>query len=116
MTTVITTELVLFGLAVFAAISGLWWRVETKIAAAQEQAGLKGMMAHTKAEIIATDFARYQTHAAETYVSKQGMREVRDEIMNALNGMSGNLGRINDRIDRFVDVRPMPRRSSETET
>lgn len=95
--TTITFELVLFGIAVFGAISGLWWRVEQRIDGAK-----------ARAQTVADDFAKYQTHVAEHYVSKSGLREVRDEIMGALDKVGGNLDRINDRIDRVSD-KPVPR-------
>ena len=96
MTGALTMELVLFGIAVFGAISGVWWRVEQRIDGAKN-----------RAQLVADDFARYQTHVAEHYVSKSGLREVRDEIMGALDKFGGNLDRINDRIDRVAD-KPAP--------
>jgi chromosome segregation ATPase len=94
----LTFENVLFGITVFGAITGLWWRVEQRIDAAKN-----------RAQMVADDFAKYQTHVAEIYVSKQGLREVRDEIMSALDKVGGNLDRINDRIDRVTDKPSSPR-------
>jgi hypothetical protein len=99
----ITVEMVLFGITLLGAISGVWWRVEAKIKDAEQTATLRALNAQAKAEAVSADFAKYQTHVAEVYVSKQGLREVRDEIMHALQQVRGDIGRINDRIDRFAD-------------
>ena len=52
------------------------------------------------------DFAAYKTHVAETYVSKQGLRETRDEIMGAISGVQSAVERMTERVDRIVENQP----------
>lgn len=88
----ITFQMLAAMVPVVVLILTIWWKVEGRIDGAK-----------ARAQTVADDFAKYQTHVAETYVSKQGLREVRDEIMGALDKVGGNLDRINDRIDRVSD-------------
>lgn len=109
----ITQELVYFGIAIFGVVSAIWLRIEARIKAAEEAASLRALAAQAKAETVAADFAKYQTHVAEVYVSKQGLRETRDEIMTGLKDVSDNLHRINDRFDRFSDQQRLAVREPE---
>jgi len=93
----ITFQMVATAVPIVILILTIWWKVEGRIDGAK-----------ARAQTVADEFATYRTHVAETYVSKQGLREVRDEIMGALDKVGGNLDRINDRIDRVSD-KPAPR-------
>lgn len=93
----ITFQMIATAVPIVILILTIWWKVEGRIDGAK-----------ARAQTVADDFSKYQTHVAETYVSKQGLREVRDEIMGALDKVGGNLDRINDRIDRVSD-KPAPR-------
>ena len=93
----ITFQMIATAVPIVILILTIWWKVEGRIDGAK-----------ARAQTVADEFATYRTHVAETYVSKQGLREVRDEIMGALDKVGGNLDRINDRIDRVSD-KPAPR-------
>lgn len=100
----ITFQMVATAVPIIILILTIWWKVEGRIDGAK-----------ARAQTVADEFATYRTHVAETYVSKSGLREVRDEIMGALDKVGGNLDRINDRIDR-VSEKPASsprRRTSE---
>lgn len=92
----VTFQMIATAVPIVAFILAIWWKVECRIDGAK-----------ARAQTVADEFAVYRTHVAETYVSKQGLREVRDEIMGALDKVGGNLDRINDRIDRVSD-KPVP--------
>lgn len=95
----ITFQMVATAVPIVVLILTIWWKVEGRIDNAK-----------ARAQTVADEFAIYRTHVAETYVSKSGLREVRDEIMGALDKVGGNLDRINDRIDRVADKpAPVPR-------
>ncbi len=89
----ITGELITFFIVVFGAIAGVWWRVEAKIEAAK-----------AKAEEAASSLEKYKTYVAESYVSKQGLREVRDEIMSGVREIKGSVEHITDRLDRVFEA------------
>lgn len=88
----ITFEMVATAVPIIAFVLGIWWKVENRIDNAK-----------ARAEASADSLMVYKTHVAETYVSKQGLREVRDEILSAVENINSNVARINDRIDRFSD-------------
>ena len=112
------TQTEFFGLAGFVlliigAISGAWWRVEGKINQAKESAYFKAdeakgvaIVAEAKAALAREELNKYQTHVAETYISKAGHRESNEQIMSALTNVKSAIDGTNQRIDRLFDERP----------
>jgi uncharacterized protein YpmB len=102
--TPITTELVLFLVAVLGAIAGVWWRVEARIEAA------KALAAHAVAEL-----ADYKTHVAETYITKEGLREQTGQVMAGIGELKASITSVHGRIDSIMinqkhsDAPPRPR-------
>ncbi|MCD1642584.1 hypothetical protein [Aurantimonas coralicida] len=108
---------VAFFIVVFGSIAGVWWRVEGKIEAAKKEAirtaereaadaQTRADGAHTVANITATHLAEYKTHVAETYVTKAGLRESTEHIMEAIAGVRGSIDAIGQRMDRVLERRP----------
>ena len=79
---------VLFLLAVIGAVAGFWWRVESKVKGADD-----------KADRALSELADHRLHSAETYITKAGMREVKEEIMGALHDVKGSIEHLGGRID-----------------
>lgn len=94
----LTFEMIATAVPIIAFVLGIWWKVETRIDAAK-----------ARAETAADSLMIYKTHVAETYVSKQGLREFRDEMLSGIEGLNVNVARINDRLDRFSDQQPPTR-------
>ncbi len=90
---------VAFGLLVFGAISGAFWRMWGLI----KEAGGKGEKAQT-------DLAAYKTHVAETYTTKTGMQEQTAQLMKAIEGVGSRLDSrldgVNERLDRLYEAPP----------
>ncbi|MFU0503671.1 hypothetical protein [Pseudaminobacter sp. NGMCC 1.201702] len=112
-------SLVGFIILILGAVSGAWWRVESKVMEAKESAYHKSDSAMARADTaIATaslareELSSYKTHVAETYISKAGHRETTDQIMAALNGVKTAVDGTNQRIDRLFDDRPERRNAS----
>lgn len=61
--------------------------------------------AHRRAEKVAEDLAAHKLHVAEAYVSKQGLRETKDEIMTAIHGVKAGVDSVAMRVDRLVESR-----------
>lgn len=95
----ITTELVIFFIAVFGAIAGIWWRVEARIDGAKQAALL-----------VAAEFAQYQTRVAETYITKQGLREQTEQVMGGISEIKTQVSHLNERIDGMITHTPRPAR------
>lgn len=98
----ITTELVVFFLTLLGVVAGLWWRIEARIESAR-----------TAAAIVAADFARYQTHVAETYITKQGLRETTGQVMDAIADLKLTLDHVNTRIDTAFAPSTRPPRARQ---
>jgi hypothetical protein len=93
----------------FVALAGLvltiWWKVEGRINSAAE-----------KADSTDRNLAAYKLHVSETYSTKSGTREIRDEILGAVSGIRDDIRHLASRIDTMHEAaskqRPT-RRSSE---
>lgn len=85
---------VLFVLAIIGAISGAWWRIEGRVKQVDD-----------KAAKLADDLSNHKLHVAETYITKAGMREVRDQIMDAISGVRGSIEHLGGRIDSLYNKR-----------
>jgi len=95
----------------------VWWRIEGKVSEAKQSAYNKSDAARLKAEAAAAEaivarreLADYKTHVAETFVTKQGQREMTDQIMSAFGDLRGDFRGIRDRIDKFIDNENKPPR------
>lgn len=104
----ITSEMVIFFIAVASAVSGIWWRIESRIDKVKTDQALSIAATEAKASITATQLAEYKVHVAETYISKAGHRDANQHVMDALVDMKSAVDGINARIDRVLTT---PRRT-----
>ncbi len=80
----------------------VWFRIDKRIADGESAASTRIEAAAARALLIATQLSEYKTHVAETYVSKQGLREVRDEIMSGMRDLKGGMSSLHERIDQVI--------------
>lgn len=106
----ITSELVGFVILIIGFVTGAWVRIESIVNRARSEAMTAAATAATKAEATAAALAAHQLHVSETYVSKTGLREQTDRIMGAIKDVGGQLGHLNERIDRVIEGQPQPPR------
>lgn len=78
----------LFILAIIGAVAAFWWRVERKVETAE-----------AKADSALTKVADLRLHVAEEYTTKTGLREAKDEIMDAIHGVKSAVDHMGGRID-----------------
>lgn len=105
----ITSDIVVFGIVVLSAVAGAWWRVELAIKAARDEvkkdaaaASTAAAAAHAQAILVAQQLAEYKTHVAETYITKAGVREFRDEVMTGVRDLKGSISVLHERIDAMI--------------
>jgi hypothetical protein len=79
-------------------------RIENKIGAAKTEASTVASAANALAGLTRQELAEHKLHVAETYITKAGMRDVKDEILGAVSGIKDDLGRLNERIDRMHEA------------
>ena len=107
MTSAVTGEMVVFFLAIMGAVAGLWWRIEGRIDKAMEkvsdEANTRANAAHSTAALVQSQLAEFKLEAARSYVSKDDVQQVRDEILGAVGGVLKSVDRINERLDRVVE-------------
>ncbi|WFU89003.1 hypothetical protein QA644_08160 [Rhizobium sp. CC1099] len=91
---------VLFFLTVAGAGWGIWWRIDNKVAESRKET-----------ERVAEALAGHKLYVAENYVSKQGLRETTDQIMEAISGVKAAVDNMTLRVDRIVENQAKPRTS-----
>lgn len=101
----ITSELVVFFIAVMGSLFGVWARIETIVKAARADALLAATAASTKADIVSVALAEHKLHVAENYVSRAGLREQVGQVMDLLRDVQSDVAHINERIDRVIEGR-----------
>lgn len=72
-------------------VAGIWWRIEGK---------------YNK---VTDDLSAHKLHVAETYITKQGMREATESIMEAISGVKTAVDHMTLRVDRIVENQAKPR-------
>lgn len=99
----ITAELVGFILLLSGAAWAVWWKISALVEKARADATNAAMLAQTKADVLQSALHEHRLHVAETYVSKSGMREQTEQIMRAIKDVGGQIGNLNERLDRVVE-------------
>jgi hypothetical protein len=84
------------------AVLAIWWRIEGRIKSAETAAVLKADAASTYAHTNAVQLAEYKTHVAETYMTKTGLKEFRDEVMTSMRELKGSISTLHERIDQII--------------
>lgn len=92
---------VVFGLAVFGAITGAFWRVWGLIAEARGSG-----------EKASRDLADFKTHVAQDYATKDGMQRQTDSLLRAIESIGNRIDGLNERLDRAFEARPPARTRS----
>lgn len=89
------TAVVGFGLAVFHTLFGIWKYLDGKVVAQRHDT-----------ERVVSGLAAHKLHVAEAYVSKAGLRETTEQIMEAISGVTAAVDNMTLRIDRIVENQP----------
>ncbi|WP_394885761.1 hypothetical protein ACG873_01500 (plasmid) [Mesorhizobium sp. AaZ16] len=56
--------------------------------------------------LLSNQLADHKLHVAETYITKAGLREFRDEVMIGVRDIKGSVSTLHERMDRFINPRP----------
>ena len=83
--------------ALFGLILGIWAKVEAKINDAR-----------SKGDSVERDLAAYKLHVSETYSTKSGMKEIKDEILGAVSGIRDDVRHLATRIDTMHEAQSKP--------
>lgn len=83
-------------------LAGAGWRVWARVEA-------KVKVAEDRASKVADDLAAHKLHVAESYITKQGMRETTEQIMDAIHGVKQAVDHMTVRVDRIVENQAKPR-------
>ena len=117
----ITTELVTFLITIIVIVAGAWWRVESAVKSAKtevqqsiqsakveiekdvEKAAGRADAAGAMVNLLSSQLADHKLHVAETYITKAGLREFRDEVMTGVRDIKGSVSTLHERMDRFIE-------------
>jgi hypothetical protein len=98
-----------FFVMLFGFFFGLWKYIDAKIGAAKTEAAGAAASAVAMASLAREELAAHRLHVAETYVSKSGLREQTEQIMEAISGVKSAVDAMTLRIDRVVEGQPKAR-------
>jgi hypothetical protein len=99
----ITWEQILFFFGLLSLVAGIWWRVEGKIDKGKLESSTVAAAANALASLARQELADHRLHCAETYITKAGMRESTELIMEALQGVKQAVDHMALRVDRVVE-------------
>ena len=74
------------------AAAAIWFRIESRVKDASDKAGK-----------VAEDLAAHRLHVAETYITKEGMRETMRPMMDAISAVKAAVDHMTARVDRIVE-------------
>ncbi|MBB4242364.1 MULTISPECIES: hypothetical protein [Rhizobium] len=103
---------VMFFLAVAGAGWGVWWKIDGKVDRVKTEADKKFADLSEEAKKAREDLAEHKLHSAETYITKQGLRETTDQIMSAIGGVKTAVENMTLRVDRIVENQSKQPRST----
>lgn len=98
-----------FFILVSGALWGIWWKIDAKLEAARKEAKKAADDAAALAVQAKDDIAAHRLHVAQTYITKEGLRDVRDEIMTAMHEIKGAIETVGGRIDGMYQSGATPR-------
>lgn len=98
-----------FVIAILGVVGTGWWRMTTMVKDVRAAAESGIHEARSLAQLARQEVAEQRLHTAEAYVSKAGLREVTDQIMDAINGVGAQITEMRGRIDRVFDKPPTQR-------
>jgi ubiquinone biosynthesis protein UbiJ len=98
-----------FFVMLFGFLFGLWKYVENKISGARLDAQGSASAAQALAALAREEIAAHRLHCAETYITKAGMRETTEQIMDAISGVKQAVDHMTARVDRIVENQAKPR-------
>lgn len=107
---------VAFFVMVSGALWGIWWKIDGKVSAARSESMLRAEGAAALASQARAELAEHKLHVAETYVSKQGLRETTDQLMVAISGVKAAVDGMTIRIDRVVENQNAPKSAARRAT
>lgn len=91
-----------FGVMLFTAISGVWWRIESKVKEARDECQMKADAAVNLAAMARSDLSEYKLHASETFATKAGMQEQTTLLLRAIEGVGNRIEGLGERIDNII--------------
>lgn len=89
---------IIFFLTVFGGAFAVWRYIENKITRVEDIA-----------DRVERDLADYKTQVAQTYITKQSMRESFEPVMEAIQSVKSSLDHITTRVDRIFESQPRSR-------
>lgn len=113
-----TAQEIMYAVLFFASITGalwaVWWRIEGKVDRAKAEAVQRADEAQRHVDGVSRDLAAYKLHVSETYSTKSGLREIKEEILGAVSGIRDDVRHLGTRIDAMheAQAKPRPRRAA----
>lgn len=87
----ITGELIALFVLLFGALSGLWWKIESKIASEAK-----------KTDAVQVELFNFKLFVAQNYVNASNLRETELRLINAVDKLAVRMEAIVSRLDKIA--------------
>lgn len=91
-------------IAIITFIFGVWKYVDAKLKEVRTEANTGVAAASGLAALARQELADHRLYVSEHYVSKQGHREIMDQVMDAIGAVRSAVDGLSGRIDRMYDI------------
>lgn len=88
-----------FILLLFGSAFGAWKYVDSKLIAMRSETSVSVSGTNALAHLALDKLNEHKLHVAETYLTKQGMREAIEPVMDAIHGVKSAVDHMGGRID-----------------
>lgn len=92
-------------LAAAGLLLGVWRTWDNRLTSAKSEAMVSADNAMKVALAVKDMLQEHKTYCAQVFVQRDGVREIRDEIMSAVGSLRGELRAMSDRVDRAIEKR-----------
>lgn len=103
-----------FAVMVLGALWGIWWKIDAAIKAAKTESADSARAALLRADFVAAQLSEYKTYVAENYASRVVLREALEPLVKTIEGVSGQVQHMSERLDRVFEGQPKVARSRQT--
>jgi hypothetical protein len=105
---------ILFFMSVAGAGWGIWWKIDGKVTSSRTEAAAHSAAATALASLAREELAAHKLYVAEHYVSKAGLRETTEQILESISGVKAAVDNMTLRVDRIVENQGKPRTAARS--
>ncbi len=95
-------------LGIIGMLFGFWKYIDSKLISVRVESTTGVAAAQALAQLARSELAEHRLHVAESYITKAGMREQTEQLMDAIHGVKAAVDSMALRVDRVVENQGKP--------